>query len=335
MTEKHYGGASGIPQPKNTSSAKQISKLQTQASKQKSGAQSDDKNANIEKQIRAGEIVKQAKDYARTLVKKDILLLELAEKIEAKIIELGGKPAFPVNLSINEIAAHATPTFNDGARAHGLLKVDVGAHVDGFVADSAFSVDLENSHENKHLIETAQKALNAAIEKISLGTQLRQIGKAIEDAVKKEGLQPIVNLSGHSIAQYEVHAGLTIPNYDNYQEHEIGEGTYAIEPFVTNGGGKVIDGKPSGIYVIEKDSQVRDTFAREVLAFIKDEYQTLPFCARWLAKKFGTRALIALKRIEEAGIIHHYPQLIEKDRKPVAQAEHTVIITENDKIVIT
>src|SRR3989344_4275894 len=108
MAEKNYGGVSGIPQPKNTSAAKQTSKLQTQFNKQKSGAQSDDENTDIEKQIRAGEIVKQAKDYALMLVKKDIPLLELAEKIEAKIFELEGKPAFPVNLSINEIAAHAT-----------------------------------------------------------------------------------------------------------------------------------------------------------------------------------------------------------------------------------
>ncbi|MBI2631578.1 type II methionyl aminopeptidase, partial [Candidatus Pacearchaeota archaeon] len=52
-------------------------------------------------------------------------------------------------------------------------------------------------------------------------------------------------------------------------------------------------------------------------------------------KKFGSRSLIALKRIEEASLIKQYPQLIEISGKKVAQAEHTIIITEKEKIVTT
>ncbi len=289
----------------------------------------------ISKLKKAGEIAKEAKKYAREIIKQGALLLEIAEKIEEKIFSLGAKPAFPVNLSINEIAAHSTPSYNDMEIARGLLKVDIGVHIDGFVADTAISIDLENLEENKKLIESAESALKKAVETISPGKKLREIGIAIEKAILSYSFQPIRNLSGHSISHYNLHSGITIPNHDNFQGYEIEEGVYAIEPFSTSGAGHVINGKPSGIYILEKEGNVRDNFAREVLAHIKEEYKTLPFCSRWLVKKFGSRALIALKRIEEAHLIHHYPQLIEKERKKVAQAEHTIILTKNEKVVIT
>src|SRR3989338_3588004 len=293
------------------------------------------KEEEISKLKQAGEIAKKVKELAREIAKKGTPLLEIANKIDEKITELGGKSAFPVNLSINEIAAHATPTHDDKTLAHGLLKIDIGVHIDGYVADTAFSIDLENSEENKKIIETAEEALKSALEVTNYRKELAEIGNAIEKKIKSRNLQPIINLSGHSIGRYDLHAGITIPNYDNCQDHELEEGTYAIEPFVTTGAGRVINGKPSGIYVVENEGQVRDSFAREVLKHILKEYQTLPFCSRWLVKKFGSRALIALKRLEEARILHQYPQLIEKERKPVAQAEHTIIITKKEKIVTT
>ena len=119
------------------------------------------------------------------------------------------------------------------------------------------------------------------------------------------------------------------------QIQKIESGLYAIEPFSTSGLGAVRDGRPSGIYHLEKPGSVRDNFAREVLAFIAEEYQTLPFCSRWIYKKFGSKGLLALRQIEQAGLLYQYPQLIEKGSGKVAQAEHTIIITEKDKIITT
>lgn len=333
MTEKTYGGIT--PQ---TLKDVRANKKSFETFKQKSPSEeseSDQLEIDIEKLKKAGEIARKIKEFAKEIIRPQMPLLEIANKIDAKIFELGGKPAFPINLSINEIAAHATPAFNETEKAHGLLKVDVGIHIDGFVADTALSLDLENSKENKELIESAEFALSQALKKTKINCSLREIGAAIEDSIKSRGFQPIINLSGHSINRYDLHSGLTIPNYDNFQELELEEGVYAIEPFATTGHGRVKDGKPSGIYHLENDIQVRDTFAREILAYIKEEYSTLPFCSRWLVQKFGSRALIALRRLEEAQILHHYPQLIEIDRKPVAQAEHTVILTKNEKIITT
>ena len=175
----------------------------------------------IEKLTQAGNIAKQVKTFARELIKPQILLLEIAEKIEEKIAELGGKPAFPTNLSINEIAAHCTPTHNDQTKAEGLLKVDIGVQIEGYIADTAFSIDLENSDENKSLINAAEAGLAAALKTISLNVPVRKIGSAIETEIKSHKFQPIVNLSGHKIELYNLHSGLTVPNSDNFQEIQI------------------------------------------------------------------------------------------------------------------
>ena len=291
----------------------------------------------IEKIVEAGKIAKQVVEYAKIIVKHNMPLLEIADKIENKILELKAKPAFPVNLSINEIAAHSTPSYNDETKAHGLLKVDIGVHIEGYVADTALSIDLENSEENKNLIKAAENARDKALEKIKIEIPLRQIGSIIEKTCSEFNVQPIRNLSGHSISQYNLHSGLTIPNFDNNQELKIEEGVYAIEPFTTlsSGSSAVKDGKLSGIYHLEKEGNVRDNFARQVLQYIIEEYKTLPFCARWIHKKFGTRGLLALRQIESANLLHHYPQLIEKSGTKVAQAEHTVLLANKEKIIIT
>ncbi len=296
--------------------------------------------------LKAGKIAIEVKKYARSFIEKDTPLLEIADKIEAKIIELGGKLAFPTNTSINEIAAHYTPSYNDETKAHGLLKIDLGVQVDGYIADTAFSLDLEDNEENKKLIIASQEALNNAIELIKnkFGVEVggavdesnlttNQIGKVIQETIESKGFSPIINLSGHEMKQHELHAGLNIPNIDDKREIKIKKGLYAIEPFATNGGGKVYDGKPSGIYMVTNSKNIRSSIAREVLEFILDEYQTLPFCSRWLVKKFGVKALFGLRQLEENGNLHHFPQLIEIGKGKVAQAENTILI--GDEIRVT
>lgn len=184
-----------------------------------------------EKIIQAGKIAGEAKKYARTIIKKGVPLLEIAEKIEKKIEELGGKPAFPVNLSMNDIAAHYTPSYDDKTLAGGLLKIDIGVQVDGLVADTAFSLDLENSEENKKLILACELALENASRIIKLNIKNNKIGNEIEKAISSGEISPIINLSGHEIKKYELHSGITIPNINNHQEIPLKEGVYAIEPF--------------------------------------------------------------------------------------------------------
>ena len=292
-----------------------------------------------EKILKAGRIASEVRKYARTIIKKDVPLLEIAEKIEEKIKACGGKPAFPVNLSINNISAHYTPSYDDKTLAHGLLKVDFGVHIDGWIADNAFSIDLEENEENKKLIQASKDALDNAIELMTekrvMSISTNEIGDVISKTIESYGFSPIINLSGHNMDNYEIHSGITIPNVNDNRKIKFEDGIYAFEPFATTGSGKVHDGKPSGIYELRDTKNVRNPISRQILEFIEKEYNTLPFCSRWVVKKMGTKALFGLKQLEDNGNLHQFAQLVEVAGSKVSQAEQTILISENKVIVTT
>lgn len=287
-----------------------------------------------EKILKAGKIASEAREYARGFIKKGMLLIEIANKIEDKMEDLGAKPAFPTCLSINELAAHGTPSYDDKRIAEGILKIDMGAHIDGWISDTAFSLDLENSEENKKIIEASEKALGNVIKKIKKGIKIRDIGKTVQETIESYGLSPIINLFGHEVKNYELHSEISIPNFDNRNEKSLPIGLYAIEPFATSGGGKIHDGNPSGVYRLINEKNIRSSIAREVLTLIKKDYSRLPFCSRWIVKKFGVRGMIGLKQLEENQNLHQYAELIENSHGKVAQTEHTILV-EEDKITVT
>ncbi|MFH1310985.1 MAG: type II methionyl aminopeptidase [Nanoarchaeota archaeon] len=348
MTEKQYGGNTGRAEgDRSVNNLKTNNEIINQNKAKKSDTPSINKSNKInsssskeslsdkEKIIQAGKISSEVKKYAASIIKKGVSLLEIAEKIEKKIEELGGKPAFPVNLSIDNIAAHYTPGYDDKTTASGLLKIDIGVHLDGWIADTAFSMDLENNEENKKLIEASKKALEDAIKIAKKDVLLSDIGKIIQDTISSFGFSPVINLSGHGMEQYKLHSGITIPNTEDKKNISLKEELYAIEPFATTGSGRVHDGKPSGIYELREIKNVRSPIAREVLEFIIKEYSTLPFCSRWIVKKLGTKALFGLKQLEENGNLHHYSQLVEILGSKVSQAEQTILIEKDNTIVTT
>jgi methionyl aminopeptidase len=287
-----------------------------------------------QKILKAGKIASEVRAYAKSFIKPNMKLLEIADKIEDKIVKLGGKPAFPTNLSINEIAAHYTPSYNDETLAHGLLKVDFGVHVDGWTADIAFSLDLENDKENKKLISASEEALKKALETAKENISISEIGKIIQRTIESYGFSPVINLSGHEMREYDLHAGLTIPNINDSRGEKLKKGLYAIEPFATTGSGKIHEGKMSEIYELIDYKNPRSPLAREVLEFIGDEYETLPFCSRWIVKRFGTKALFALRELESNENLHRFPELVEVPNSKVSQTENTILV-EKGKTTIT
>lgn len=290
----------------------------------------------LEKWQEAGKIGAEVLLYAKSITKPGMPLLEIAEKVEAKIKELGAKSAFPINLSINEIAAHSSPAFNDTDIAQGLLKIDIGVSVDGYISDTALTMDLTHEQKYNKLIKASHEALNNAIKIIKPGITLGEIGKIIQETISSHGFAPIINLSGHELKRYELHAGLTVPNYDDKDNTALKEGmVLAIEPFATNGQGIVQDGKPSNIYRFIEKHNTRDAESRKMLDFIEQEYKLLPFSARWLVKHFSSRALFSLRLLEQANALHHFKQLVEKTKAPVSQAEHTILVTKQGCEVLT
>ncbi len=286
--------------------------------------------SEYEKLLKAGRIAAQALNYGKGIAVQGIRLLDLAEQIEAKIFGLGAKPAFPVNLSIGHQAAHFTPFHDDASifAENTILKIDVGVEVDGFIGDSALSLGA-----NKQLIQASNEALNKAISLCVPSMPVNEIGKSIKEVISGYGFSPIINLSGHEVKQNALHAGLTIPNHDNHDGTRLREGqVIAVEPFATDGAGKVVDGKASGIFHFIQERPVRNNEARRLMDFIKTNHASLPFAERWIAKQFHT-AKFLLAILEREGIIKQYNILIETSKGLVSQAEHTIIV--RDKPVIT
>jgi len=282
---------------------------------------------------KAGEIAKKITAYAKSLIKPDMLLIEIAQKIHAEIEKQDAKAAFPVNLSIDEVAAHYHPTIDDKTKAQGLLKIDIGIHINGFIADTAFSIDLTPNNEHKKLIQANEQALTNALDTLNKDPTLNEIGEAIQTTIEQAGFSPVVNLSGHGLEQYEIHAGITIPNYANGNQNKIDPGAYAIEPFATTGEGRIYEGPSSNIYALINPKNVRSPTARKILEYVMEEYKTLPFSLREMQEKFGAMARLAIKQMTQEDILHEFPQLIEKSHKPVSQAEHTFIKSDKEIII--
>ena len=287
----------------------------------------------LEKYLKAGRICSEIRDELSGMLKPGTRLLEIAETVDRKIHEKGAKPAFPVNISVNEIAAHYTPSFNDEKIINpgDLVKIDIGVHVDGYIGDMAFTYC---SHPNP-LVKCSEKCVDAAIEMIKPGVTIAQISGAIETCAKEHGLGLIVNLTGHALDRYVFHGSPSIPNISNNSNHKFKEGdVIALEPFVTQSNGYVKDSGTVEIYRYLRDRPVRLPEARKILGLAKAEYKELPFAKRWLYKHFSpVKVSLALRQLEAAGAIETYPVLREIEGKPVAQSEQTVIVME--KPVVT
>ncbi|UTB33748.1 MAG: type II methionyl aminopeptidase [Methanobacterium sp. ERen5] len=302
----------------------------------------------IEEYEKSGKIVSKVRKMATDYIKADMKILELVNFVESNIIEMGAKPAFPCNISINEITAHYTSppgdesTIKDGD----LVKIDLGAHVDGYIADSAITVLVGDTDKvlteaenelNLKMIQTAQDALESAINTIKAGVELGEIGTAIEETINKNGLNTIPSLSGHEVDQYELHSGISVPNIKVENHHKIEEGdVLAIEPFVTNGSGILKDVNETNIFKFLKDRPMRMVHAKKLLRNIVSDYGSLEFCQRWLINDNNKNHMnMAMRQLINSGAIYAYHVLKEKSDARVAQAEHTVIVEKDGCKVIT
>ena len=284
-----------------------------------------------EKHREAGEILAEVRDEAADRVDVGVTHLEVAEWAEERIRELGGKPAFPVNISIDHEAAHATPSVDDDAEfGEEMVNLDIGVHVDGWLADTAITVDLSG---NDDLAAASEEALDAALDLVEPGVHTGEIGAVIEETIDGYGFNPVVNLTGHGLGHWQQHVPPNIPNraVETGVELEAGD-VVAVEPFATDGSGKVGEGSTEEIFALEHERSVRNRQARQVVDQVTEEFRTLPFATRWLDVD---RAEMALRRLKQQGVVHGYPVLQEEEGRLVSQKEHTVIVTEDGCEVTT
>ncbi len=282
----------------------------------------------LQSYLEAGKIAAQALNYGKSLIKPGAKVIEILDKIENKIIELEGDIAFPAQISLNEVAAHSCSDLNDPTilKDH-IVKLDIGVHIDGCIADTALTVDLSGKHEK--LIKASREALNEALKLATPGTTLAEIGKKIHEVITSYGFSPVKNLSGHGLDYYEIHTAPSVPNFDNGNQTILEEDQIiAIEPFASTGAGIVQESSPAAIFSLTDDKPVRDPITRNVLKEI-ETYEGLPFAKRWLERKFTTpKTNFALRTlIRNDSLQQHFP-LVDQNKGMVSQAEHSVIVKE-------
>ena len=289
--------------------------------------------------IQAGKIAGEVRENTR---KKDWVgktVFEICEHVESEIRKRGAKCAFPVNTSINEVAAHYTAEPNDSLTIgdDDLVKIDLGAQINGYIADTAVTVCYNPEFDS--LAQAAQDSLNNAMAMIKVGVKSSDVGRTIEKTIKQLGFLPIANLSGHSLDQYTIHAGKSVPNIWSIGSFTFDENqAYACEPFVTTGEGLgfVHEGKTKNIFALSSRKKTKDKEADKMLDFIWRNFNMLPFCLRWLTQEWEVKeASTLLDILIKKKAVHAYPVLVEGNGKRVTQAEHTFIPNQNGVTITT
>ncbi|MHA1281347.1 MAG: type II methionyl aminopeptidase [Promethearchaeota archaeon] len=302
---------------------------------QKENENEEDEQLKLESLRKAGKIAQEVKKFIKPQIKIGAKVLDIIEAAENKIVELGGFCAFPVNVCINNIAAHYTSPIKDDdlmINEGDIVKIDLGVHIEGYPVDTAFTISFNDEKELENIIQATEVAVEAAKMMAKPEIHTQKIGKKIEDIIKGFKYNPIKELGGHQLERWLVHGKKAVPELGTQSGDVMKTGeVYAIEVFASTGEGSVHNTKYSYIYGMNPYAgrvPLRRKISKQILAFINNNYKTLPFAERWLAKEFRG-VLFGLQELIQQGKINVHYVLSEKKGVYVAQTEETILITED------
>ncbi|MFX1410179.1 MAG: type II methionyl aminopeptidase [Promethearchaeota archaeon] len=309
-------------------------KEKTQAELEK---EEEEKKIRIESLRKAGKIAQDVKKFIKPKIKVGTKAFDIISLVEGKIEELDGKCAFPVNLSINNIAAHYTsPLKDDGLIINegDLVKLDLGVHIEGYIVDTAFSVNFNEDQSLENIIQATEVALDAAKMMAKPKINTKEMGKKIESIVKGFKFNPIKELGGHQIERWIVHGEKQLPELGTQGGDIMEDGeVFSIEIFASTGEGTVHTTRNAFIYELNPYAgrvPLRRKTSKQLLGYINKNYKTLPFAERWLAKEFRMGIAFGLQELVQQGKLQAHYVLAEKKGVFVAQSEETILISEEN-----
>jgi methionyl aminopeptidase len=149
-------------------------------------------------------------------------------------------------ISVNEQIVHGVP----GPRllaAGDVVKIDVTAELDGFVADAAITVTLAPvSAEARRLRKCTRRAFAKAMAVARAGTPIREIGRAVQEEVERNKFAVVKEMCGHGVGR-SIHEAPSVPNYFSMMTHGVlKEGmVLAVEPIISAKPARVVE-EPDG-----------------------------------------------------------------------------------------
>lgn len=286
---------------------------------------------------RAGSIVSRCREWAKERIRPGVRVRDVLEGVEALIRELGGEPGFPAQSSRNSVAAHYCSAPDDEmCYAEGdCVKVDIGAHVDGYVADSAATVDLSEDGRWGPLIQASRDALAAAIATVGDGVPVGEVGAAVERTILAAGYEPVRNLTGHGLARWKVHTAPQIPNYGERGGGRLKQGmVIAIEPFACSGRGYIRERGKAEVFMMVRPPRKAKGLDRDLLKAI-DAWRGLPIARRYFRDFDSDLVDDTLARLARQGSLMRYPPLVEEEGVMVAQTEHSLFLGPDGVEILT
>jgi methionyl aminopeptidase len=303
---------------------------------------------------RAAEVHRQVRQWCQTWIAPGMLMIDITDRLEAKVRELVEKEglaagsAFPTGCSLNNVAAHWTPNTGDKTvlGVDDVAKFDFGVHVNGRIIDCAWTMNFNPMFDP--LKEAVRAATDEGIRQAGIDVRLCDIGAAIQEVMESHEVdirgkvypvKAIRNLNGHSIDQYNIHGGKSVPIVKGGDCTKMEEGEqYAIETFGSTGRGVVLEDLECSHYMMTQNARgipIRSDKARKLLAHIEKTYSTLAFCRKWLDREGQERHIMNLNSLVEAGAVNKYPPLCDVKGSYTAQFEHTILLRPTCKEVLS
>lgn len=302
--------------------------------------------------LRAADAHKRVRSGIQKLLKPGASLLEIVSSVEdmTRIMLKGEKNngiGFPCGISINDCAAHYT--LNPGEKdiilkESDVLKIDFGVHSNGRIMDSAFTVCFDPKYEM--LLKATQEATKRGLEVIGIDMMVSEIGREINEVFKSfeitldnktMPIKAIWNLNGHSIDQYKIHGGISIPPSNNGDRSRISEGFCAVETFASTGRAEVHEKGECSHYMLKENIgniKIYNAKNEKILNLIKKEFGSLPFSPRHV-EYYEKDSFPAIKLLSLRKFIEPYPPLFDSPGSHVAQFEHTIYLKESGNTIMT
>lgn len=293
----------------------------------------------LEKYQKAGNVARDILQHLKTMAKPGVKALDLCETADKMIADAGMEPAFPLNVAVNNHAAHYTSPWEDELvlTEDDVIKLDCGVQYEGFIADTALTVAFNDVHND--LIKASKEATETAVKVIRAGAYTGKLGDLIENIIEGYGFTTVKDLSGHLLLPYRVHGPKSIPNVSGRKgDLVLQDEAYAIETFATTGAGESHQDRTK-LYIIrlaEGRFPLRTDAAKQVRRLLEREYHRLPVATRWIYKELGpAKAKMGIRELMNVGALYQYHVLSDTPEAFISQHEHTVYMTPEGPIQTT